>query len=183
MLEPIALAFSLALLSLLFLAGGGSKLRAHEAFIGVVYNYRLLPEAAVQPVAYAVPVVELAIGLGLTLPPTRPYAAAGAALLLAVFTVAIAINLGRGRREIDCGCFSSELKQRLSGWLVARNLALLAMALWVSGAAQGVQTIGWLEWLLGATVAGMVALFYMAGVLLAAAAQRSAHRSVNEGVK
>jgi hypothetical protein len=39
----------------------------------------------------------------------------------------MAINIRRGRRHIDCGCFQSALKQTLSWILVARNgvLALL----------------------------------------------------------
>jgi hypothetical protein len=34
------------------------------------------------------------------------------------------INLRRGRRHIDCGCFQSALKQTLSWVLVMRNLVL-----------------------------------------------------------
>ena len=41
----------------------------------------------------------------------------------------MAINLARGRRNIDCGCFQSALKQRLSWVLVARNVVLAALLL------------------------------------------------------
>src|SRR5262249_4609965 len=47
--------------------------------------------------------------------------------LLAIFTGAIMLNLARGRREIDCGCFGPMMRQRLSGWLVVRNIALAMM--------------------------------------------------------
>src|SRR5918996_6127574 len=97
--HPIILAFAQAILMLVFLTGAWSKLRARETFEGVVYNYRLLPGFAVAPVSYLLPLTELAMGLGLAFAVTRPYAAIGAVLLLAVFNIAIAINLRRGRRE------------------------------------------------------------------------------------
>jgi hypothetical protein len=54
----------------------------------------------------------------------------GAGLLL-VYGAGIAINLTRGRREIDCGC---SLRRRPIGrWMVVRN-ALLAAALLVCAA-------------------------------------------------
>ena len=37
----------------------------------------------------------------------------------------MAINLARGRIEIDCGCFQSTLRQRLSVALIVRNLLLV----------------------------------------------------------
>jgi hypothetical protein len=55
-----------------------------------------------------------------------PLLAAG---LLAVYTGAIAINLARGRRDIDCGCAGPALREPLSGWLLGRNGILLAAAL------------------------------------------------------
>ena len=58
-----------------------------------------------------------------------PWPEAVAAALLLLFAVAMAINIRRGRRHIDCGCFQSTLKQTLSWTLVARNLGLAAMLL------------------------------------------------------
>ena len=39
------------------------------------------------------------------------------------------MNLARGRREIDCGCFGPALRQPLSLALVLRNAGLIALAL------------------------------------------------------
>src|SRR5258708_19110455 len=57
------------------------------------------------------------------------WGAALATALLAGFAVAMAINLVRGRKEIDCGCFHSTLRQPLSVAFVARNLFLGAVIL------------------------------------------------------
>jgi hypothetical protein len=171
--DPMTLAFAQAILMLVFLAGAWSKLRARETFEGVVYNYRVLPEFAARPASYLLPMIELAVGLGLAYGPTQPYAAAGAVLLLTVFNVAIAVNLLRGRREIDCGCFSSVLKQRLSGGLIVRNLGLMGLAAWFAwGVPRAlVKPAGWLDWTVGLAAALVVALVYMTASLLATQAK------------
>lgn len=107
---------------LVFVTAGLAKLRSRRIFPGVVANYRLLPEAMVAPVAFALPWIELVIGLGL-LSGTGLLAAPAIALLL-VFAAAMVINIGRGRAHIDCGCGRSDLRQPLSRTLVVRNLAL-----------------------------------------------------------
>jgi len=127
-----------------FDAAAITKLRALDAFVGVVHNYRLVPEPLERPIAYALPVVELAIAVGVLLPTGRAPAALAAAILLALFAGAMAINLMRGRRDIDCGCFATVLRQRLSWPLVLRNLLLAALALLVVPGL-GARGLGWLD--------------------------------------
>lgn len=49
--------------------------------------------------------------------------------LLSIYTLAITVNLIRGRFDVDCGCSCPAMRQTLSGWLIIRNLGLLAAAL------------------------------------------------------
>lgn len=117
------------LLILVFGTAMLGKLRHRDEFVGVVANYRLLPQPLVVPVAWLIITSELMVVLSLT---TGFMLAAGSLLaiaLLAAFAAAIAINLARGRRHIDCGCFQSALRQRLSASLVARNAVLIVIAL------------------------------------------------------
>jgi Methylamine utilisation protein MauE len=127
-----------------FGAAAVSKLRALDAFVGVVHNYRLVPEPLERPIAYALPGVELAIAIGVLVPTTRATGALAAAALLALFAGAMAINLMRGRRDIDCGCFATVLRQHLSWPLVLRNLLLAGLALLIvpGFTARG---LGWLD--------------------------------------
>jgi len=115
------------LIALVFLAAAIGKMRHWAVFQGVVANYRLLPDVLVAPFAYALPPFEALLGATLLLGLFSPWADAAAAALLLLFAAAMGINLMRGRRNIDCGCFQSALKQTLSWILVARNgvLALL----------------------------------------------------------
>lgn len=80
---------------------------------------------------YVVPVVPwLEIGLGASMATVVAREVTGvlAAMLFAAFTVLIVVNLARGRRPA-CACFGA-LTARPLGWVhVARNLALVTLAL------------------------------------------------------
>ena len=80
-------------------------------------------------VAALVIVAELGAGFGVFVPDARDWAILAIAVLLLVYTLAIGINLLRGRRDIDCGCGGPARRQTLSGWLVARNLVLMVLGL------------------------------------------------------
>ncbi|MFN3423131.1 MAG: MauE/DoxX family redox-associated membrane protein [Novosphingobium meiothermophilum] len=110
-----------------FLTAGIAKLRARDTFAGVVANYRLLPGSLVQPMAAMLPLAEIAVG-ALLIAGVGAAALPAAALLL-LFAGAMAVNIGRGRSHIDCGCGRSELRQPLSRMLVIRNLVLAALVL------------------------------------------------------
>lgn len=112
---------------LVFVQAGLAKLRHRDVLPGVIANYRLLPDALVMPAARLLPPLELAVGVGLVLL-VQAAALAGAALLVA-FALAMAANLRRGRRHIDCGCGRSQLRQPISAALVARNMVLAALLL------------------------------------------------------
>lgn len=167
-LDPVLAWTARLLLAGIFAGATIAKLRAPTAFVGVVQNYRLLPAALAAPVAYALPVLEGLIAIGLLIEATRPAAALLAALLLAVFAIAIAINILRGRREIDCGCFGAELRQRLGWDLVGRNAVLIVLALAVVPASLPVRALGWLDIVTVAAGALALLVLYAAHVRLAA---------------
>lgn len=114
------------LVALVFLQAAIGKLRHWPALEGVIANYRILPAALARPAALALPPVELCLGAALLVRADLPVRA-GAGALLVVFAAAMAVNLLRGRREIDCGCFQSDLRQSLGWPLAARNLILAAL--------------------------------------------------------
>lgn len=104
------------------------KLRHQAEFMGVVANYRLLPGTLVEPSGWLIIGLELLVVVSLTSGGALSYGASLGAILLGGFALAMAINLARGRDEIDCGCFQSARRQPLGPMLVARNL-LLAVTL------------------------------------------------------
>lgn len=118
---------------LVLATAGLAKVRHRALLPGVVANYRLLPDALIAPVAALLPPGELALGAGMIVSGLsggllRPLGFIAAALFL-VFAGAMAINVRRGRTQIDCGCGHSGLRQPIGPALVARNLVLAAFAL------------------------------------------------------
>jgi hypothetical protein len=114
-------------LAFVFLTASYHKLKAPIAFKNTLTNYRLLPERLLTPAAHAIVAFELLAVAGLLA--NSRFGSGVASGLLIVYTLAISINLLRGRRDIDCGCSGPGIRQTLSGWLVLRNTGLLALAL------------------------------------------------------
>jgi uncharacterized membrane protein YphA (DoxX/SURF4 family) len=117
----------------LLLSTGLLKLRhGLDRFTAAVLRYELLPRIAARAAGRAIPLAEIVLGLlllGDVL--TRP-AAFAAAALVSVFTVAVAVNLSRGRRD-SCGC-GSVLETRIGPRVLARNTLLVgALALLAIG--------------------------------------------------
>jgi hypothetical protein len=165
-MDPVV---SLALRALLALLLGGAalaKLRDPRGFAAAVAGYRLLPAALATPAAAAFVAAELLLAAALWTP-LRTEAALGAAALLALYALAIAVNLVRGRRDIDCGCGGPLGRQALSEGLVLRNLAWAAAAL-ACALPDAPRALAWLDLVtLAAAVAAGAALNQAAGALLA----------------
>ncbi|MGB6487245.1 MAG: MauE/DoxX family redox-associated membrane protein [Steroidobacteraceae bacterium] len=151
--------------ALVFAAAVVGKIRHRHELAGVVANYRLLPEPLAASAAWMIVGLECLVVLSLV---SGVWLAAGATLaivLLAGFALAMAINLARGRHEIDCGCFQSGLRQRLSAALVARNLLLAALLTpLLAASAANATALQWVDGL-GAAVAAY-ALYQVLGELL-----------------
>ena len=151
--------------TLVFAAAVGGKIRHRHELAGVVANYRLLPERAAAPAAWMIVALECLAALSLLSGVRLPAGAALAITLLAGFALAMGINLARGRREIDCGCFQSGLRQRLSPTLLARNIVLaLFLTPLLAVGSQNVTALQWIDGL-GAGLAAY-ALYQVLGELL-----------------
>jgi hypothetical protein len=118
-----------AALALLFVAAAVHKLRDPARFRATLAAYRLGLAAIVGPASAVVVAVELGIAGALLAPSTRAAGLVAAALLLSAYAGAIALNLWRGRRDLDCGCLGVGGREAISWWLVARNGVLASVAL------------------------------------------------------
>ena len=130
-------------------------------FRAVLANYRLVPEPLVGAAAVAVPALEAASALLLVPTVTRPWAAAAGAMLLVSYAAAMAINLRRGRRDLDCGCAGPATRRPIASWMAWRNVAL-AVILAVAGLPWAARPLAWTD---AITVAGgvtVVAILYTA---------------------
>jgi hypothetical protein len=152
MSDPVVAAALRLGLCLLLGSAALHKLRDPARFRETLGDYRLLPEAWVAGLAGFVGLAELGLAAGLLVPSLAPSAAIGCVALLALYSGAIAVNLARGRRHIDCGCSGPAQQQTLSGWLLVRNALLIAAAV-AAGLPYAPRPWLWLDTLsLGATL-------------------------------
>lgn len=114
--------------ALIFATAAAGKLRHRHELAGVVANYRLLPEPLAAAAGWMIVGLEILTAVSLASGVRLEAGTALAIALLCVFALAMGVNLARGRREIDCGCFQSGLRQRLSAGLLVRNF-LVSVAL------------------------------------------------------
>ena len=77
---------------------------------------------------HGVPWAELLIALGMLMPVSRPAACMAAAALLLTYGGAIAVNLARGRRDLDCGCSLANGRRPIAGWMLVRNAMMACVA-------------------------------------------------------
>jgi hypothetical protein len=114
------------------------------AFTGTVRDYRLVAERLAGPLALSFVALEVGLTIALLLPAAGGLAAVGCAFLLAVYSAAIAVNLGRGRRHIDCGCLGPRHRRPISRGLLVRNAALVAGCL-LAALPAGARVLTWVD--------------------------------------
>lgn len=119
------------MLGIVFVWASWNKILDPEGFARIIQNYRILPSVLVNPVALILPWIEAACGIFLII----GYFIKGSAfiinILLTIFILAFIINLFRGI-DVNCGCFSSTLKESkgLYRYLI-RDFLLLLIGLWI----------------------------------------------------
>lgn len=138
---------------------GTSKWTNLGWFAGVLSEYRLLPNTAVKLLALLIPAAEVSLGLIIVLVRRWSWASYAVLFLFFAFSVAIIVNLARGRYDLPCGC-SGFAKHATIGWhLVARNLGFCGLAYLTSVA--GTESARRWEELLFAISVAMVSVAFL----------------------
>ncbi len=146
------------LLAVVFFVAFFHKLMAPASFVTTLSAYRLLPDGVAPIAAYALIVVELLTACALLL--NSVFGSISAVALLAIYALAILVNLLRGRRDIDCGCSGPYVRQTLSAWLIARNIGLIAVALLTMLPASEPRALVALDWFTSLAGAASFGLIY-----------------------
>lgn len=124
-----------AALAIVMLYSGVEKSLSFAGTVQATKNFQILPDALAVPFGYALPIVEIAVGLlaliGLF---TRAAALVDAGLMVAFIGGIISVWV-RGIK-IDCGCFGGGgLDESVDGWNyfwhIVGDTALLAASLWL----------------------------------------------------
>ncbi|KAF7963533.1 hypothetical protein AWV80_08850 [Cupriavidus sp. UYMU48A] len=105
-IDPVFLRTSQGAVAIVFGAAAIAKLLDLERFEQALASYDLVPSVLVAPLAMAIAVAELVVALALPIDAARQMAAVTGLALLGVFFSGMSINLVRGNRDIDCGCWA-----------------------------------------------------------------------------
>ena len=114
-------------LALLFGSAVIAKMLRPRSFLAAVAGYPFVREAFVRPLAVVIAVCESALVATLLLRSTYEWALGGSAVLLVLFSGAIAVSLIR-RGSADCGCLPL-LRLEADAMTAACNVGLAAWAM------------------------------------------------------
>ncbi|HYA36253.1 MAG TPA: MauE/DoxX family redox-associated membrane protein [Candidatus Binataceae bacterium] len=144
----------------IFAGSSAIKLANLPAFRAALSDYRIVPESVELPVAVAIPLGEMIGAAGILLNTQRALSGSLLIALLVVFSIAIAVNIARGRRDIDCGCFGPALRQTLSASMLVRNGGLVALC-GIAMAPRSVRALGFLDVTTIAAGAASIVILYI----------------------
>lgn len=165
--DPVTSILATLFLGFVLITAALPKIRKADEFQGVVANYRLLPSFLVMPFARLLPWIELACAVALLVPAWREAAAWVAAGLFVMFALGLAINVGRGRTHIDCGCVRRPTSMsHISMFHVLRALMLAGIALFAAVIPVDLVNISVESWLIGVASAGFLTLLYLAADMM-----------------
>ena len=153
------------ILSFVFGVAGITKLTDQKGTREAVINFGA-PKAAAPSIAVVLPLLELAIAIGLLFSATAWLSALAALFVLGIFVVAISINLAQGKSH-ECHCFG-QIYSRPLGWSTLVRNVLFALAagivIWTGPAFQpplvaaiSQAVAGFNTWLLVILIVGVLA--------------------------
>lgn len=121
-------------LAAVWLISGGLKFLDPVQTKIAVRAYQLLPESLVGPVAMALPLIEIILGL-LLLVGLAVRASAAVSVLVLVVLIGVIISVWARGLSIDCGCFGGGGAADVGAWdylsEILRDIGFLALAAWL----------------------------------------------------
>jgi hypothetical protein len=173
-LDPAVGLLLVATIALLFASAGLHKLRDVRRFAEIFAAYGVATAVSRWRLSWMVPVLELAVAVGLLFEGARLYAALAGIVLLLAYASAIRINLRRGRRDLACGCGGPDERRPIALWMVWRNI-FIALILVCALAPWGTRPLGFIDAV--TVVFGLLtlALIYLCFDQLMGYVQRAAH--------
>ncbi|CCQ13684.1 putative methylamine utilization protein [Rhodococcus sp. AW25M09] len=114
------------------LVAGIPKVGDNPRMVRAVRGYRLLPDRVAVIVGRVLPWLEIVLGVGLILGVAPVVTGAVASAMFLAFFAGLTINLLRGRRDLDCGCFAfsagGEEIAHIGWWHSARAASFAVLA-------------------------------------------------------
>jgi Methylamine utilisation protein MauE len=161
-IDPAVVLLLSACAAALFGIAALHKFAALQEFKTALLAYDILPVRIVGVATYILPVCELLIAISLWIEAFRARATIATAFMLLAYALAIAVNLKRERRYIDCGCAGFGERRPIAPWMVLRNVALALLLITFDVFPWSARALHWTD---AVTVAGgalIIAFLYLA---------------------
>lgn len=129
-MEELGLLFRLVL-AWLFISAFLSKISDFTTHLSIIREYQIIPYRWSKSFAYVDLGMQAFVGISMLFGLFTQLGLALALLLLVAYTVAISMNLLKGRRQISCGCGGLAGNHFLSWKLVGRNVVFIGLAIYV----------------------------------------------------
>lgn len=130
----ISVVVRVALAGILGYAGYAKFTEPQVVQKGAVSSYQILPDSLVTPVAYGLPVLEMALAAMILLGLATRVMAIVVGLLFVIFIAGVISAWARGL-SIDCGCFGGggQVGKGQTHYLqeILRDIGFLALAVWL----------------------------------------------------
>lgn len=160
MLDPL-FGYSLsAAFALLFAQAALQKWRSLSHFEAVVSAYRLSSGAVTAMLKWLVPSIESGVAVALLFSTSRSLGVIVGAAVLVLYAGGIALNLKRGRVDLDCGCAGARDRRPIAPWMVVRNV-VMAVCLLPLGVAWSTRTLDAIDWLSIGGALVIIGLLYL----------------------
>lgn len=114
---------------ILFFSTAIHKVRYRKRHVQAIKAYEIIKEEWASLFFYIFLIFEGYISLSLIFTGFTIYNTLVCLLLLSVYTIAVGINLARGRRNLSCGCGGVLESEQLNFGIVFRNLFLMCLFL------------------------------------------------------
>jgi hypothetical protein len=126
-LDPAIGYLLISAFSLMYFEAAYHKWSGVQRFSAVLTSYQLLPLSATAVAALLIPCLESGVAIGLWLPSCRATVTLIGISLFILYAFAIALNLYRGRRDLDCGCSGPFDRRPIAPWMVVRNVVFAGL--------------------------------------------------------
>lgn len=173
-MDPVVSIVLHACLAWLFASALLHKLRDLPRFVAIVEDYEIAPRGLAAPLACAVAAGEG--GAAIAFAVGGAFAPVVGLTLIAAYSLAVGVNLARGRRDIDCGC-GGPSGHRIGPALLLRN-ALLALAALLALVPPTGRALGALDFATVGFAVGFLALAWSAAGHLASLPASPSHERI-----
>ena len=126
--HPLTFLFLRVIIGIVFLISSIGKIIDHKKFIQIVINYEILSPSLSLLYGFFLPYIELIIAIMIILGLFVDAAGYVGILMILSFIYAVSVNVVRGRKNLDCGCFGKFLERKLGLPTLLDDIVILLLS-------------------------------------------------------